>query len=91
VGAALAAAQAAAVSVAEGMAVDWVGVGSSRPRDRTTARAGGAPEAVPAATVEAWTVDPVVPLGGGAKGSLFDAVEVTPCTSRHFILRCAFT
>jgi nucleoside diphosphate kinase len=46
---------------------------------------------VPAATVEAWTVDPVVPLGGGAKGSLFDAVEVTPCTSRHFILRCAFT
>jgi hypothetical protein len=46
---------------------------------------------VPAATVEAWTVDPVVPLGGGAKGSLFDAVEVTPCTSRHFILRCTFT
>ena len=31
---------------------------------------------VPAATVEAWTVDPVVPLGGGAKGSLFDALEV---------------
>ena len=30
---------------------------------------------VPAATVEAWTVDPVVPLGGGAKGSLFDALE----------------
>jgi hypothetical protein len=40
---------------------------------------------VPAATVKDWTVDPVVPLGGGGKGSLFDALEdmdAADCTAK---------
>lgn len=74
----------ASASPFEGLAekMNWLGVAlDADPFGAALLKAG-----VPAETISAWSVDPVVPYdGAGAKGSLFDALEdldTEPCIAK---------